>query len=237
MSNENIKGKIYEGASVKGKANVQVVYREPPILGGGGRNPVLIKEVAKEVKLSETNFPTTVPTTSSKKIYNGGEAIIENVDLDNYDYVSISETKIEPVYTQVPPFNTSYIIKKMQRAVSDFYKAKKGNITISAESNMPYSKSFGISHKANTETILISGVSGFEISNAFNGVISNDKQVRIYYPNIEIKTKAESMTAEAFDLVDIEKTKIVYTIKLYQVDKYTATSGYEKQHMVDWCFE
>lgn len=204
-----------------------------PTLDIGGKNPILIKEYHEEIPFSETNFPNITPSTSRQTIYSRTRKLYEPLDLENYDYAIVSSIGVECVYTEDLPNSSSYIIKGMVNAYWNFFKVDNGNYSLS-EHFSTTGRHFNTLHKSNNNQIQIgtSALAGIAISNP-NITLSNGN-ASVYDSDIQIAINANQMTADAFEKLDVEKTKIIFEYKLYRVDKGSTPNYFIRKKEIDW---
>ena len=99
-----------------------------------------------------------------------------------------------------------------------------------------FAKTFATAHKADTEDIQTNAVDGIGIGNVFPSFISNNTKIRVGSNACNMQIRPNNMTEDAFGLIDIEKTKIVFDAKMYQVDKNTTPASVERRKLIDWVF-
>lgn len=214
---------------------IDSIVQGVPELDVGGKNPVLVKEYHNEIPFSETNYPNITPSTNRQTFYKNKVLFEENVNANNFDYVVDYKAYIDFVYKQDVPYSSSYMIRKMYTKITDLYMLNdKNNIYILNEVSDIFSREFAIAHKSNTEAIQTNAVDGIGISNTFPTFTSDKRKIRVNNNDLTMQIRPNNMTADAFELIDTEKTKIVLDVKLYQVDKYTTPAGIERKKLTDW---
>jgi len=212
---------------------IDSITQGEPTLDVGGKNPVLVKEYHEEIPFSETDFPNITPTTSNQYIYTGKTVFTEPINLTDFDYVVVHFVYIEPVYTEEMPETSSYIKRTAYCAIYDFYATDKlyhsECVTFPSKTQMKY-------HKANNSNLLHTEAVGIRFNNPSTSLPMSKDKAKVNTNDVQIAICAKYMTADAFEKIDAEKTKIIFDIKLYQVDKGTTPVGCQMQSLINYIY-
>ena len=212
---------------------IDSISQSEPTLDVGGKNPVLVKEYHEEIPFSETNFPNITPTTSNQNIYTGKTVFTEPINLTDFDYVVVHFVYIEPVYTEEMPETSSYIKRTAYCTIYDFYATDKlynsACVTFPSKTQMRY-------HKANNSNLLHTDAIGIRFDNPSTSLPMSKDKAKVNTNDVQIAIYANYMTADAFEKIDAEKTKIIFDIKLYQVDKGTTPVGCQRQSIINYIY-
>lgn len=204
----------------------------------GGKNPVLVKEYHEVIPFSETNFPNIDPSSSSNNIRPTINVDEINIDLDNYDYVLVGKGMVEYVYKSEVPNNVSSIKRMININVQNFIRISEGNMNFTGNTYQSLSNNAKgtLHHEANrpSDSIGFFPAGAFFINASEGQLINQNRQMRLRTGSVNCSVNYNRMSAEAYDLVDAEKTILIFDIKVYQVDKGTSPVGVWGQEMVDY---
>lgn len=208
-----------------------------PQLDVGGKNPVLVKDYVEVIPFSETDYPSITPSTTRSRIYAGEQLFTENVDLDNYDYVLKTKIMIDVIYTEEPPFSSSFVKKMILGAVFNIFRIYEEKISYNLNECAGMSSArIELFHQSNQTVDRTFGAAGgaFHIDSNSANLINRNCSLRANSNAIYVTVNANQMTEDSFDLIDTTKSTITFDYKLYRVDKGTASCGVARQDMVDY---
>ena len=206
-----------------------------PQLDVGGKNPVLVKEYYEEIPFSETKYPDITLTTTNQNMISSRELFTEKVDLDNYDYVLKAKVIVDVVYKEEVPFSSSYTKKAVLFHYTNVYRVANDIYSSSRTADI-LSNRLGTFHKANTEKDQVTyfgWMEAFQIQGTNHGLTNQNRSYIAKANSIAIKISANQMTADAWELVDAEKSTVTYDYEFYQVDKGTSNIDIAQQGMWD----
>lgn len=208
------------------------------LLDVGGKNPVLVKEYHEEIPYSETNFPNIDPSSSSNNIRPTTNVDEINIDLDNYDYVLVGKGMVEYVYKSEVPNNVSSIKRMININVQNFIRMSEENMNFTGNTYQSLSNNAKgtLHHEANrpSDGISFFSTGAFFINSSEGQLINQNKQMRLRTGSVNCFVDRNRMSAEAYDLVDAEKTILIFDIKVYKVDKGTTPMSAWGQKMLDY---
>lgn len=209
-----------------------------PQLDVGGKNPVLVKEYHEEIPYSETDFPNIFPSTSGGYIRQTTNVDEINIDLDNYDYVLVGKGMVEYVYKSEVPNNVSSIKRMININVQNFIRMSEENMNFTGDTYQILSNNskMTLHHEANktSDSIIFFPAGAFYINGSDGQLINRNKQMRLRTGFVNCFVDRNRMNAEAYDLVDAEKTILIFDIKVYKVDKGTTPMSAWGQKMLDY---
>ena len=213
-----------------------------PQLDIGGKNPVLVKEYHEEIPFSETDFPNITPTTSLQSFYSDEDIDTIDIDLDNYDYVLYAKTEVEYIYTEEVPKQYSSLKKVIAETVENFIRIDGDRIgyQYNADTKQDLTSNSRICtyHKANNDInridISFFSTSVFWNTSPYGSFTNGNAQILLKRGNNYVRIDNNRMRKEAYKLVDTEKTKLVFDIKVYRVDKGTTPIALWGQSMIDY---
>lgn len=208
-----------------------------PTLDVGGKNPVLIKEVEKVIPFSETDFPSITPTTSQQRFYNSETIGEVTLDLDNYDYVVKNVFKIELEYAGELPLSSVATKRVYIENIQNVARISNGDYSsVGNVQGFPYNpRATLVKSKNQTSFNNIS----FNFAGTFNygnpaSTYNNSTSILSLKTSVaNVMIDNSRMTADAWELVDAENAKLIFDIKVYQVDKGTSPYGVAYQSVLN----
>lgn len=209
-----------------------------PTLDVGGKNPVLVKEYHEEIPYSETDFPNIFPSTSGGYIRQMTNVDEINIDLDNYDYVLVGKGMVEYVYKSEVPNNVSSIKRMININVQNFIRMSEENMNFTGDTSQTLSSNskMTLHHEANktSDGIGFFSTGAFFINSSDGQFINQNRQLRLRTGSVNCFVDRYRMNKEAYNLVDAEKTILIFDIKVYRVDKGTTPMAAWGQDMLNY---
>lgn len=216
---------------------IDSIVQGEPELDVGGKNPVLIKEVEKVIPFSETDFPNITPTTSQQNFYNSETIGEVTLDLNNYDYVVKNVFKIEYEYAGELPLSSVATKRIYIENIQNIVRVSNGNYSyVGNPQGFPYN-SRAVLVKSKNQTSFNSV--GFNFSGSFyygtpaSTYNSRNNVLSLKTAAANVMIDNNRMTADAWELVDAENAKLIFDIKVYQVDKGTSPYGVAYQSVLN----
>lgn len=213
-----------------------------PELSIGGKNPVLVKEYHEEIPFSETNFPNITPTASNQSFYPDEDIDTIDIDLDNYDYVLYAKTEVEYIYTEEVPKKYSNLKKVIAGTVENFIRIDGDRIgyQYNADTKQDLASNSRIctyhiaNYDINRTDITFFSTGAFWNTSPYGNFKNGNTQILLRRGNNYVRIDNSRMKKEAYKLVDAEKTKLVFDIKVYRVDKGTTPVAAWGQDMLNY---
>ena len=213
-----------------------------PQLDIGGKNPVLVKEYHEETPFSETDFLNITPTTSYQSFYSDEDIDTIDIDLDNYDYVLYAKTEVEYIYIEEVPKKYSSLKKTIAETVENFIRIDGDRIgyQYNADTKQDLTSNSRICtyHKANYDInrtdISFFSAGAFWNNSPYGNFTNGNTQILLRRGDNYVRIDNNRMKKEAYELVDAEKTKLVFDIKVYRVDKGTTPMAVWGQDMLNY---
>lgn len=219
-------------------SKIRSIPSAEPILDIGGKNPVLIRDYVEVIPFSETNFPNIDPSSSSNNIRPITNVDEINIDLDNYDYVLVGKGMVEYVYKSEVPNNVSSIKRMININVQNFIRMSEENMNFTGDTSQTLSNNskMTLHHEANktSDSISFFPAGAFFIGSSDGQLINQNKKMRLRTGFVNCFVDRYRMNKEAYNLVDAEKTILIFDIKVYRVDKGTTPMAAWGQDMVDF---
>lgn len=217
---------------------IDSIVQGEPELDVGGKNPVLVKEYHEEIPYSETNFPNIDPSSSSNNIRPTTNVDEINIDLDNYDYVLVGKGMVEYVYKSEVPNNVSSIKRMININVQNFIRMSEENMNFTGDTSQVLSNNskMTLHHEANktSDGIGFFPTGAFFINSSDGQFINQNRQLRLRTGFVNCFVDRHRMNKEAYNLVDAEKTILIFDIKVYRVDKGTTPMAAWGQDMLNY---
>lgn len=203
----------------------------------GGKNPVLIKEVEKVIPFSETDFPDITPTTSQQKFYNSETIGEVTLDLDNYDYVVKNVFKIELEYAGELPLSSVATKRVYIENIQNVARISNGNYSsVGNVQGFPYNPRATLVKSKNQTSfnnISFNFAGSFYYGNPSSTYNNSTSILSLKTSAANVMIDNSRMTADAWELVDAENAKLIFDIKVYQVDKGTSPYGVAYQSVLN----
>lgn len=189
----------------------------------GGNNPVLIASAKEVVNIAnDTTYSSITPTTSAQSIKEKSTlAVVNNIDLENYDYVIVQKTISVISYIDAPSDIklTKNKVNQIIYNLGDIYvnslTTKTGYVkTLLSETGVLYQNG------SSGDTYSSYGSGGIGVSSSNTPYYYKyGSQLTIYTSPISASINSTFMQEEAFNYVDAENSNVTFIAEVYRIDK------------------
>lgn len=194
----------------------------------GGNNPVLVDSITKVINVAnDTTYNSIIPSTSSQVIKSKEELlVVENIDLDNYDYVVIKKL-ISAVSYKDAPADINLIKNYANMSIYNLCRRYVNSLTTKTDNVSTLTSETGL-------LLQKSGAGDSYSSYGTGGIRPSSSNTPYYYQygksltidQEEIIAQANTtyMQQEAFNYLDAENSNITFIVEVYRVDKESPCS-------------
>ena len=190
----------------------------------GGNNPVLIASKKETINIADdTDFNSITPSYSDQVIKNQQLKWLtaSDIDIDNYDYVTIVKCSINLLYSQDAPSNKKRIKNRAYFYVYNTGKYRQtpfDNPTVFSLTELY--KAGNLYYNGNMDAYQAYVNGGIWMTSMYSPTYdSTNGTIDLSISDIRLKADNNYMSVESFDYLDTNNSNIIIESEIYRIDK------------------